>query len=108
MSSYYKFFFFFFQAEDGIRDIGVTGVQTCALPIFGFAADRCTFIDDSPANVAAARQAGLTAVQFVGADALRDDLVRLGIGKGSCRGRGEISVVGGSFKKKKKQLIIFW
>src|SRR5476651_481874 len=26
-------FFFFFQAEDGIRDIGVTGVQTCALPI---------------------------------------------------------------------------
>src|SRR5215217_1116094 len=28
-------FFFFFQAEDGIRDIGVTGVQTCALPIWG-------------------------------------------------------------------------
>src|SRR5438445_10389435 len=29
------FVFFFFQAEDGIRDIGVTGVQTCALPILG-------------------------------------------------------------------------
>src|SRR5690349_23297862 len=29
-------FFFFFQAEDGIRDLYVTGVQTCALPIFGF------------------------------------------------------------------------
>src|SRR5271169_4920652 len=28
------FFFFFFQAEDGIRDATVTGVQTCALPIF--------------------------------------------------------------------------
>src|SRR3712207_8496708 len=28
------FWCFFFQAEDGIRDIGVTGVQTCALPIF--------------------------------------------------------------------------
>src|SRR2546422_5886965 len=27
------FFFFFFQAEDGIRDVAVTGVQTCALPI---------------------------------------------------------------------------
>ena len=27
---------FFFQAEDGIRDIGVTGVQTCALPICSF------------------------------------------------------------------------
>src|SRR5690606_40696480 len=28
-------FFFFFQAEDGIRDFHVTGVQTCALPILG-------------------------------------------------------------------------
>src|SRR6266436_7131816 len=27
--------FFFFQAEDGIRDVAVTGVQTCALPISG-------------------------------------------------------------------------
>src|SRR5256886_6021803 len=27
-------FIFFFQAEDGIRDLTVTGVQTCALPIF--------------------------------------------------------------------------
>src|SRR5437762_14032849 len=29
----FVFFFFFFQAEDGIRDTSVTGVQTCALPI---------------------------------------------------------------------------
>src|SRR6266699_5507815 len=29
-----KVFFFFFQAEDGIRDADVTGVQTCALPIY--------------------------------------------------------------------------
>src|SRR2546430_11799170 len=28
--------FFFFQAEDGIRDLTVTGVQTCALPIYLF------------------------------------------------------------------------
>src|SRR2546427_3906314 len=27
------YYFFFFQAEDGIRDLTVTGVQTCALPI---------------------------------------------------------------------------
>src|SRR2546429_3167210 len=27
-------FLFFFQAEDGIRDVAVTGVQTCALPIY--------------------------------------------------------------------------
>ena len=31
------FFFFFFQAEDGIRVLIVTGVQTCALPILGAA-----------------------------------------------------------------------
>src|SRR2546429_5620516 len=31
--------FFFFQAEDGIRDVAVTGVQTCALPIFERFAD---------------------------------------------------------------------
>src|ERR687898_2303034 len=29
----FTFFFFYFQAEDGIRDYKVTGVQTCALPI---------------------------------------------------------------------------
>src|SRR3989449_650094 len=33
---YSSFFFFFFQAEDGIRDVAVTGVQTCALPISPF------------------------------------------------------------------------
>src|ERR1022692_2831594 len=31
---FFIFFFFFFQAEDGIRDYKVTGVQTCALPIY--------------------------------------------------------------------------
>src|SRR2546425_10928512 len=34
------FFFFFFQAEDGIRDKLVTGVQTCALPICGDHGER--------------------------------------------------------------------
>src|SRR5205823_8730684 len=34
---FFFFFFFFFQAEDGIRDKLVTGVQTCALPIYSFA-----------------------------------------------------------------------
>src|SRR5207248_3451904 len=33
--------FFFFQAEDGIRDRTVTGVQTCALPIY----DRAVLVD---------------------------------------------------------------
>src|SRR5256885_8615827 len=31
---YVREFFFFFQAEDGIRDLTLTGVQTCALPIY--------------------------------------------------------------------------
>src|SRR5690606_39722318 len=31
----FESYFFFFQAEDGIRDFHVTGVQTCALPISG-------------------------------------------------------------------------
>src|SRR6266700_6876763 len=35
-------FFFFFQAEDGIRDFHVTGVQTCALPICHCCAITCT------------------------------------------------------------------
>src|SRR3712207_8773733 len=38
---------FFFQAEDGIRDIGVTGVQTCALPIF-FAKEDATLVEVNP------------------------------------------------------------
>src|SRR2546430_14310613 len=35
-------FFFFFQAEDGIRDLTVTGVQTCALPILCRGAQNTT------------------------------------------------------------------
>ena len=39
---YLCLFFFFFQAEDGIRDWSVTGVQTCALPISNII--LCVFI----------------------------------------------------------------
>src|SRR5256885_14459579 len=38
---YGVFCFFFFQAEDGIRDYKVTGVQTCALPISSSVAENC-------------------------------------------------------------------
>src|SRR5256885_6035169 len=38
-------FFFFFQAEDGIRDYKVTGVQTCALPIsIGYSANTVSLL----------------------------------------------------------------
>src|SRR3712207_6564560 len=40
--------FFFFQAEDGIRDIGVTGVQTCALPIFRSSAEVYGTVEAGP------------------------------------------------------------
>src|SRR2546427_5785996 len=39
--------FFFFQAEDGIRDLTVTGVQTCALPICPGRVDRADAADAS-------------------------------------------------------------
>src|SRR2546429_4864996 len=45
---------FFFQAEDGIRDVAVTGVQTCALPIL---ACPCAFILASPTAMVAALSA---------------------------------------------------
>src|SRR6478672_12404732 len=34
LKRFLSLFFFFFQAEDGIRDLIVTGVQTCAFPIY--------------------------------------------------------------------------
>src|SRR5256885_4064042 len=43
-------FFFFFQAEDGIRDYKVTGVQTCALPIWKFSK---SYLNQSPDNASA-------------------------------------------------------
>src|SRR5208282_957844 len=48
-------FFFFFQAEDGIRDATVTGVQTCALPISPFTVPSpticpATLIATAPSN----------------------------------------------------------
>src|SRR5216683_5646220 len=41
------FFFFFFQAEDGIRDLIVTGVQTCALPILLKPEDLTTLVEQA-------------------------------------------------------------
>src|SRR5437762_5639243 len=63
------FFFFFFQAEDGIRDTSVTGVQTCALPIWPLIRDgRHTLI-------AAPTGSGKTLAAFLSAI---DSLLRQG------------------------------
>src|SRR5688500_19754704 len=75
--------FFFFQAEDGIRDYKVTGVQTCALPISPSpAASRC-------ATWTAARSwpPGRTPGRSAGWPGARK------IGRASCRERVEISAV---------------
>src|SRR3712207_9472115 len=77
----------FCQAEDGIRDIGVTGVQTCALPIF-----ECRL--DSTSEAAwedceyPAEYRNLSPGRHV-----------FEIGRASCRERVKISVVAASLKK---------
>mgnify|MGYP000161911444 CR=1 FL=1 len=62
------FVFFFFQAEDGIRDVAVTGVQTCALPIYSagrefnfdvLAADQITGADIYKSNSALLQEGGI-------------------------------------------------
>src|SRR6478672_9850977 len=55
------FFFFFFQAEDGIRDLIVTGVQTCALPIWLRVAELA---DAAPVVVAGEEHRFLVAEQL--------------------------------------------
>src|SRR2546429_2135862 len=56
--------FFFFQAEDGIRDVAVTGVQTCALPIlavtFSPAAGSGTVTPTTPVSTGSDGIAALT------------------------------------------------
>src|SRR2546422_7776097 len=47
-------FFFFFQAEDGIRDVAVTGVQTCALPISTSPSSAATIRNTSPPRTSVA------------------------------------------------------
>src|SRR2546430_3997894 len=103
-----EYIVFFFQAEDGIRDLTVTGVQTCALPIFA-AAD----------HVRDRRRRG-GGPDFGGAGAPLQDLclhlvgcdgraggrpggraVGLEDGRGAWWGRGE-SLGGGALFKKKK------
>src|SRR5438132_6593370 len=90
--------FFFFQAEDGIRDHCVTGVQTCALPISG---DRVVTISVSrylrpPHHF---REDNLASVTLDD-DGIEAIAVTRKIGRASCRERVEISVDGGSIKKK--------
>src|SRR5256885_4951312 len=101
---------FFFQAEDGIRDYKVTGVQTCALPISHLAADGIAVAVDDVHVLSERRKAERDRLDRLGDDGREEagpDLGAAGdvheIGRGAGRGRGEISVGAGSLKKKKKR-----
>src|SRR3989475_8373269 len=104
-------FFFFFQAEDGIRDLTVTGVDVCSSDLpQGFLIDGHTDAAEGAFDakgdwfVLAGHDAGLLFVTRLSenlASAIPLRLVyRDEIGRASCRGRAEISVGAGSLKKK--------
>src|SRR5687768_156120 len=85
--SYVSAIFFFFQAEDGIRDVAVTGVQTCALPIC-----QQVQVGDLDADLLAGRDVADRLGEDVGALLLeqRGRLAaqkRAQIGRASCRER---------------------
>src|SRR5690349_25141243 len=102
------FFFFFFQAEDGIRDLYVTGVQTCALPI-------CKRYPGQAKKVMMGLwgmgQLSLTKILVVVDHNINDNnineviwAITTNIGRASCRDRVSISVVAVELKKKNKEI----
>src|SRR5205823_8891708 len=107
--------FFFFQAEDGIRDKLVTGVQTCALPIFNWAISRTCrqirgrdyvvglndFRDGVADNSPTLHQLPRLAVRAT----LPMAATGVEIGRASCRERVWISVGGGSLKNKRQRQV---
>src|SRR5699024_11774848 len=81
---------FFFQGEDGIRDRNVTGVQTCALPIYlgGVFTAGCIALSlNAGAYMAEIVRGGIEAVDKGQMEAARS----LEIGRASCRERGQIA-----------------
>src|SRR2546430_4587049 len=88
--------FFFFQAEDGIRDLTVTGVQTCALPISDHGGEAGGepaaggIVPDDPDALEAALRAAVAGSDIVVVSAGSSVGARDGteIGRAACRGRG--------------------
>src|SRR5690349_22311475 len=104
-------FFFFFQAEDGIRDLYVTGVQTCALPIclrgsewraWGMA-ELMSDLAPHPADMEEGpRPVGRVPPHNLDAEAsLLGAMLLSKIGRASCRERGAMGVVGGGLRRKR-------
>src|SRR2546422_9852358 len=88
--------FFFFQAEDGIRDVAVTGVQTCALPISRRSSGAGSSRKPGPAGSRSCATARTPTISRAGSTGrgMRSEERRV-------RERVEISVVAVSLKKKK-------
>src|SRR5205807_6735838 len=102
-------FFFFFQAEDGIRDYKVTGVQTCALPIFytyiAPLLGQTMHISDISELLIASGLGFVVGSWISGSVAdrfgtTRSLVVSLQIGRASCRGGVEVSGGRGGVKGK--------
>src|SRR5205809_1649979 len=96
-------FIFFFQAEDGIRDVAVTGVQTCALPIWACRSPSGVWpwtnvlisaLVHPNGRMSLARSARVLRTIPATAQAWRVG-ANGQIGRASCRGRGGRGVVGG-------------
>src|SRR2546430_9389799 len=93
--SHVSYDFFFFQAEDGIRDLTVTGVQTCALPISAHDAivrPACRMAERPDGERDRERVAGVDGGEKAdGGDAQADGVARerarIEIGRASCRER---------------------
>src|SRR5205807_5984260 len=104
---------FVFQAEDGIRDYKVTGVQTCALPILE-AVNRLLVevseqqLADEPRMEELRRSMLARAVSYYkrfralhGDDPrLRAEMAEAKIGRASCRERGKLAAASGTWKRK--------
>src|SRR2546429_7195085 len=96
--------FFFFQAEDGIRDVAVTGVQTCALPICPWRSHPARVVECARPARPPAGCCPATARRRPAARRCRSAVGEGrggGSGRASGRGRGEISGGAVSLKKKK-------
>src|SRR5438034_6278136 len=92
---------FFFQAEDGIRDHCVTGVQTCALPIYSAAIGRSALpIAAESARFCANRAADRVREPAALRAEHEPDVAE--IGRASCRERVYTAVLGDSDREKEK------
>src|SRR5262249_58539723 len=93
-------YFFFYQAEDGIRDWSVTGVQTCALPILSRRPTRSTSSMDEVERVGRRLKARAAEADL---DQVWREEWAAKIGRASCRERVERSGVAGWIRKKERE-----